>query len=70
MTKFYISTDSTNEDIEAVDADIAAREFAESEDAPKWVKTVADLERWLKKVGGYGCMRNEDTGETLFDIPS
>ena len=70
MTTYYISTDSASEEIKAVDADSAANEFARGEDAPKWVCDAETLERWLRKVGGYGCMRDEASGETLFDIPS
>ena len=67
---YYISTDSASETISAPTADAAANEFARGEGAPAWVWTVATLERWLEKTGGYGCMRCETTGETLFDIPS
>ncbi len=70
MASYYISTDSASETLEASSADEAAREFAQGEDAPRWVRTVASLERWLRKVGGYGAMRCEDSDEVLFDIPS
>lgn len=70
MTSYYISTDSAMETIEATDADAAANEFARGEGAPAWVVDVESLERWLTKVGGYGQMLDEATGETLFDVPS
>lgn len=70
MTTFYISTDSASEEILAATADEAANEFARGEDAPRWVRDVDSLQRWLEKVGGFGCMRNESTDEELFDIRS
>jgi hypothetical protein len=67
MGLYYVSTDSASQEIEASTADLAAEEFARGEDAPRWVKDVASLERWLVQVGGYGFIETPD-GPRIFDV--
>lgn len=55
--KYYIYTDSGSEELEANNVEEAIQEWGE---APKWVKTVADWERWLDKIGGYGAIQEND----------
>jgi len=69
MHTYYISTDAGSQEITAESAGDAVMEFLDDEGGPPWVNSVATLERWLEKVGGYGFMRDETTGEELFHIP-
>jgi hypothetical protein len=65
---YYFATDSCNWEVEAATADEAAHEYARSEGI-RGVRTAAALEAYIEKVGGYGLMRDETTGQTIFDVP-
>lgn len=51
MNNYYIYTDGGSEEIKAANIAEALRQWGE---APKWVKTADDFERWLTKCGGFG----------------
>ena len=65
---FRISTDSCSTDMQAPDADEAARRFAIDEQIPM-VRGVADLKAYLRRVGGYGTMHGPD-GDVLMRVPA
>lgn len=65
---YRITTDDTQAEIEAISADEAARLFAEDEGI-RGVRTAADLEAYLIRVGGYGSLTDEN-GNDIFDVAS
>ena len=54
MKEYYIYTDSGSDTIQAKTVEEA---IAEWDEAPKWVKTIPQWERWLKRLGGYGAIQ-------------
>lgn len=64
---YRVTTDDTQAEIEAASADEAARLFAEDEGI-RGVRTAADLEAYLIRVGGYGSLT--ENGNDIFDVAS
>lgn len=59
MNTYTINTDAGQADIEAKNIDAACAEFALGEGIKK-VKCLADLEAYIRRVGGYMTILDED----------
>lgn len=56
MKSYYITTDSSSQEIEASNLAEALKEWGE---APAKVTTAEAFEAWLEKAGGYGSIQED-----------
>lgn len=56
MSTYYITTDSSSQEIEA---DTLAEALKEWGEAPTKVTDVDSFEEWLEKAGGYGSIQED-----------